>query len=86
MIRIKLSTCLLILSFCIIFSACERDNSESFGVLILGAGTGGTAAAIQSSRMGVKTLLISESKWIGGMLTEAGVSAIDGNHHMPLSV
>ncbi|MEM6349364.1 MAG: FAD-dependent oxidoreductase [Cyanobacteria bacterium P01_D01_bin.14] len=48
-------------------------------VLVVGGGTGGTAAAIQSARRGVKTLLVSEFPWLGGMLTAAGVTAPDGN-------
>jgi hypothetical protein len=52
-------------------------------VLVVGGSTSGTVAAIQCARMGVKTLLIEETPWLGGMLTAAGVSAIDGNHEMP---
>jgi hypothetical protein len=48
-------------------------------VLVLGGGTGGTAAAIQAARRGAKTILVSEFSWLGGMLTAAGVSAPDGN-------
>lgn len=48
-------------------------------VLVIGGGTGGTAAAIQAARCGVKTVLVSEFSWLGGMLTSAGVSAPDGN-------
>ncbi|MBE9170070.1 FAD-dependent oxidoreductase [Pleurocapsales cyanobacterium LEGE 06147] len=48
-------------------------------VLVIGGGTGATAAAIQSARCGVKTVLVSEFPWLGGMLTAAGVSAPDGN-------
>ena len=48
-------------------------------VLVVGGGTGGTAAAIQAARHGAKTLLVSEFSWLGGMLTSAGVSAPDGN-------
>ncbi|MEJ1933637.1 FAD-dependent oxidoreductase [Nostoc sp. NIES-2111] len=48
-------------------------------VLVVGGGTGGTAAAIQAARKGVKTILVSEFSWLGGMLTAAGVSAPDGN-------
>ncbi|MAV13414.1 MAG: FAD-dependent oxidoreductase, partial [Flavobacteriaceae bacterium] len=32
---------------------------------------------------GAKTLLIEETDWLGGMLTSAGVSAIDGNYKLP---
>lgn len=48
-------------------------------VLVVGGGTGGTAAAIQAARRGAKTVLVSEFSWLGGMLTSAGVSAPDGN-------
>ncbi|MGP1374888.1 MAG: FAD-dependent oxidoreductase [Almyronema sp.] len=48
-------------------------------VLVVGGGTGGTAAAIQAARQGVNTVLVSEFPWLGGMLTTAGVSAPDGN-------
>ncbi len=48
-------------------------------VLVVGGGTGGTAAAIQAARCGVRTILVSEFPWLGGMLTSAGVAAPDGN-------
>ncbi|MEA5579844.1 FAD-dependent oxidoreductase [Nodularia harveyana UHCC-0300] len=51
-------------------------------VLVVGGGTGGTAAAIQAARWGAKTILVSEFPWLGGMLTSAGVSAPDGNELM----
>ncbi len=52
-------------------------------ILVLGGGTGGTAAAIQAARMGRKVILTEATTWLGGMLTAAGVSAVDGNHHLP---
>ncbi|MGF1523027.1 MAG: FAD-dependent oxidoreductase [Leptolyngbyaceae cyanobacterium] len=51
----------------------------STDVLVVGGGTGGTAAAIQAARRGAQTILVSELPWLGGMLTAAGVSAPDGN-------
>jgi hypothetical protein len=51
----------------------------STDVLVVGGGTGGTAAAIQASRRGANTILVSEFPWLGGMLTSAGVCAPDGN-------
>ncbi|MBD2299070.1 FAD-dependent oxidoreductase [Nostoc sp. FACHB-190] len=48
-------------------------------ILVVGGGTGGTAAAIQAARRGIRTILVSEFAWLGGMLTSAGVSAPDGN-------
>jgi hypothetical protein len=48
-------------------------------VLVVGGGTGGTAAALQAARRGANTLIVSEFPWLGGMLTAAGVAAADGN-------
>jgi hypothetical protein len=48
-------------------------------VLVVGGGTGGTAAALQAARRGANTLIVSEFPWLGGMLTAAGVAAVDGN-------
>ncbi len=48
-------------------------------VLVIGGGTGGTAAGIQSARSGSKTIIIEKTSWLGGMLTAAGVSCTDGN-------
>ncbi len=52
-------------------------------ILVVGGGTGGTAAAIQAARrgatQGISVVLVSEHPWLGGMLTSAGVSAPDGN-------
>ena len=48
-------------------------------VLVVGGTVGGVAAAIQASRRGVKTILVTEFTWLGGMLTSAGVCAPDGN-------
>ncbi|MFZ1259007.1 MAG: FAD-dependent oxidoreductase [Chitinophagaceae bacterium] len=52
-------------------------------VLVIGGGVGGTAAAIQSARLGVKTILIEPTLMLGGMLTAAGVSCTDGNDQLP---
>ena len=58
-------------------------SNSSYDIVIVGGGTSGVVSAIQSSRMGSKTLLIEESNWLGGMLTSAGVSAMDGNYKLP---
>ena len=67
----------VLLSLPAIFS-CER----SFDVAIVGAGAGGCAAALQAARSGASVLLLEEGPWVGGMLTSAGVSAIDGNYRL----
>lgn len=58
-------------------------KSIEVDLLIIGGGASGTTAGIQATRLGVETLIIEETEWLGGMLTAAGVSAIDGNHNMP---
>jgi ribulose 1,5-bisphosphate synthetase/thiazole synthase len=62
------------------YSDKSRFNSD---VLVIGGGTSGTMAGIQAARMGVKTIIVEETPWLGGMMTSAGVSAIDGNHSLP---
>lgn len=52
-------------------------------LLIIGGGASGTAAGIQAARMDVNAIIVEESPWLGGMLTSAGVSCIDGNSRMP---
>ena len=60
--------------------------SVKTNVLVIGGGTGGVAAGLQSARMGVPTLIAEPTTWLGGMLTAAGVSATDGNHRMPAGI
>lgn len=57
-----------------------------FDVLIIGGGTGGTAAGIQSARSGAKTVIVNRYSWLGGMLSAAGVSAADGNDSLPSGI
>lgn len=75
---IKLPLLLLIISSFVV-----NAQTKTVDVLIIGGGASGTAASIESARLGVKTLLVEESSWLGGMLTSAGVSAIDGNNRLP---
>ena len=62
--------------------ACSAPAPESYDVVIVGGGTGGTAAAIEAARNGARVLVVEEGPWLGGMLTSAGVSAIDGNYRL----
>lgn len=64
----------------VFLSSCVENMSVD--VLVIGGGASGTAAGIQSARMGVKTMIIEETPWLGGMLTSAGVSCIDGNYKL----
>lgn len=53
------------------------DNAD---VIIVGAGTGGTAAAIQAARDGVNVILLEETDWVGGQMLAAGVTSMDGGN------
>lgn len=62
-------------------SACNSVPQE-FDVIVVGGGASGICAGIQASRLGENTLILEEGPWLGGMLTSAGVSAIDGNYRL----
>lgn len=74
------SQCMILL-FSLVFIQTKAQRKTD--LLIVGGGASGTMAGIQAARMGVQALVIEETSWLGGMLTSAGVSAIDGNHRMP---
>jgi hypothetical protein len=46
---------------------------ETYDVIVVGGGTAGTIAAIQSGRAGAKTLLVEKNGMLGGTLTVAGI-------------
>ena len=58
-------------------------SARHYQVVVVGGGTSGVCAAVQSARLGAQTLLIDHSPWLGGMLTAAGVSATDGCYRLP---
>jgi hypothetical protein len=66
-----------------IFSACTpTEKNYQTDVLVIGGTTGGISAGLQSARLNVPTIIVEETPWLGGMITAAGVSATDGNHHL----
>jgi hypothetical protein len=75
-----LFTCLL--SFLLTQSQTPVVNLQT-DVLVIGGTASGISAGIQSARLGVNTLVVEETPWLGGMLTSAGVPAFDGNNAMP---
>ncbi|HMQ49597.1 MAG TPA: FAD-dependent oxidoreductase [Saprospiraceae bacterium] len=75
--------CLLLMLVWCLGCQTQRQNVPHYEVVVVGGGASGTMAAIQSAKLGTKTLLLEETPWLGGMLTSAGVSAIDGNYHLP---
>ena len=69
--------------FSLIILACATSGivwaqqAITYDVVIAGAGSGGTAAAIQAARLGSRVALLEESDWIGGQTTAAGVGTMD---------
>lgn len=61
-------------------------GQQHYDLIIVGGGASGTAAGIAAGRLGIQTLIIESTPWLGGMLTSAGVSAIDGNHRLPSGI
>ena len=70
-------TALLFLFTLLSQSGAYASDLMIYDVAVIGAGTGGTAAAIQAARMGMSVALIEESDWVGGQMTGAAVSTMD---------
>jgi hypothetical protein len=70
----------------LIFISAHVFGQEKYDLIIVGGGASGTSAGISAGRLGTKTLIIEPTTWLGGMLTSAGVSAIDGNHRLPSGI
>ena len=60
----------------------RRTPEAACDVLVVGGGTGGTAAALAAARAGRRVCLLEETDWIGGQLTAQGVSALDEHEHI----
>jgi hypothetical protein len=58
-------------------------ESDRSAVVVWGGGSGGVAAALQAARGGADTLLLTPGRWLGGMVSTAGVCAPDGNELTP---
>ncbi|MDV7105590.1 FAD-dependent oxidoreductase [Vibrio sp. TH_r3] len=56
-------------------------NSSNYDLIIVGGGPSGVMAAVQASRMGVKTLLIERGSFLGGSLTMMGVGPMMTFHN-----
>ena len=71
------------LFFLFLLTSCKSLPENKVDVLVIGGGASGVTAGIQSARMGANTLIIEETSWLGGMLTSAGVSAVEiGRAHV----
>lgn len=69
-----------------VVASCDPNSSNQTDVLIIGGGASGVTAGLQAARMGVNAMIVEETPWLGGMLTSAGVSAIDGNYNLPSGI
>ncbi len=56
----------------------KQELKNQCDVLIIGGGAAGIIAAVQSARMGAKTMLVEMSSQIGGTTTNCGVCCISG--------
>ena len=73
---------LLVAAVSAILCLASCSEPEHVDVLVIGGGASGISAGIQSARMGVKTMIAEQTPWVGGMLTSAGVSCVDGNYKL----
>jgi hypothetical protein len=57
--------------------AAQPEKTISCDVLVAGGGLGGVASALEALRLGQKVCLTEITDWIGGQVTQQGVSALD---------
>ena len=74
----KLLVVLLLLKTSFCFAETIRTD-----VLVVGGGASGVAAAIQSARSKIKTLLIEPGPWLGGSMTAGGMCILEANRNLP---
>ena len=74
---IKLFPLLLIVLLTASPAASAGELFKSYDLVVVGAGTGGCAAAIQASRSGLRVALLEESNVVGGQIVGAAVSTMD---------
>ncbi len=63
----------------------EMGRGVSCDVLVVGAGTGGVAAALAAAEAGHSVCLTEETNWVGGQMTAQGVAALDENKYIETS-
>lgn len=73
---IVLSAVLTLFLYPVSVPALAKEVRE-YDVVVIGAGSGGCAAAIQAARMGMNVALLERSDWVGGQMTGAAVSSMD---------
>jgi hypothetical protein len=76
----------ILVFFLVLIGYSQNNTKKEVDVLIIGGSTSGTSAGITAARLGVKTLIVEETPWIGGMFTSQGVGACDGNNNLPSGI
>jgi hypothetical protein len=76
---------LLIPLLCFVFTFSRAETIRT-DVLVIGGGAGGVAAAIQSARSKVKTLLVEPGSWLGGSMTMSGMCVLEANRNLPSGI
>ncbi|HWD90148.1 MAG TPA: FAD-dependent oxidoreductase [Mucilaginibacter sp.] len=76
---------LLIPLFIFICSFAQAETIKT-DVLVIGGGACGVAAAIQSARSKVKTMLVEPGPWLGGSMTMGGMCVLDANRDLPSGI
>jgi hypothetical protein len=72
---------LLLLTLYLKCSFCFAETIHT-DILVVGGGAGGVAAAIQSARSRVKTMLVEQGPWLGGSMTSGGMCILEGNRNL----
>ncbi|MDB5152971.1 MAG: FAD-dependent oxidoreductase [Mucilaginibacter sp.] len=67
------------------FSVADAQTIKT-DVLVIGGGASGVAAAIQSARSKIKTMLIEPGPWLGGSMTMGGMCVLDANRDLPSGI
>lgn len=73
---------LVFILFILLSSCNKKEKVIETDILVIGGTTSGTSAGISAARQGVKTFIVEETPWLGGMFTAQGVGACDGNHNL----
>jgi thioredoxin reductase len=76
----------LLLPLLILISSLAGAETIKTDVVVIGGGACGVAAAIQSARSKIKTLLVEPGPWLGGSMTMSGMCVLDGNRNLPSGI
>ncbi len=76
----------ILVFFLFLMGYSQNVTTKNVDVIVIGGSTSGTSAGITAARLGVKTLIVEETPWIGGMFTSQGVGACDGNNNLPSGI